>query len=184
MTPDEVRQRLRQFLDQDDPNLIVTIPAGSGICHIADVPAKDWISGFASSNPGRWNLSGEHKKYFADKFEICAAELCGTDIDRLKNCVFERWQTCEEIRAFNITKFPEDLRVAFYEDKGEPPDKWIKPHIFVEEAMKSEFYRDVHSIVAPTASGKALGIDGIVFVTYPDSQKVELLQTGTCNTWL
>ena len=178
MAPAEVAKRLNEFLSSEPKDIIVQIPAGSGICSIANTVPSNWVTGFTSNRPGRWNKSGQPTKYFGEALQLCAAELFGTDASKLDDVVCERWRTTGTISAFNISKFPHDLQTAFYEDKGQAPAKWTKPHLFVDSAAANGAYSGVQCIYAPSASGKALGIDGCVFAADPKEQPLQLIETG------
>jgi len=184
MTAEQFRSGVRDILQTSGADILVQLPSGSGICHIATVPTQNWISGFVSKQAGRWGLSGEPMKYYGDSFKTCAAESFGTDTAQLDNCVFEHWRLKQQVASFDISKFPEPLQTAFYEDRGAAPDKWSKPHIFIEEAQLSPYFSGVRSVYASTASGQALGIGGMVFATNDPYGVAELLKTGTYQNWL
>lgn len=156
--------------------IVVNLPVGTGVCHIADVEPVDWISGFVGTGAGRWRLPGEEKKSFAESFGTSARELAGADRERLKNRVFEEWLVTAPKAAINICVFPIDLQQEFYTDHGSGVVKWKKSHILVEEAAKLPDYRGIRSVYAPSASGLALGIAGMVFVTDP---RVDMMMTRT-----
>jgi RES domain-containing protein len=179
MAPADVAKRLNEFLSSQPKEVILQIPSGTGICSIANTEPSNWVSGFTSNRPGRWSQAGQPTKYFGEGFQLCAAELFGTDASKLNDVVCERWQTTGTIRAFDISKFPDDLKTAFYEDKGLAPTKWTKPHLFIDAAKAMNEYSDVRSIFAPSASGKLLNIDGCVFTADPKQQPLQLIETGT-----
>ena len=180
MAPAEVAQRLHEFLNITQPaDVLTTIPSGSGICTVANIGAKDWVSGFISTREGRWNEAGQPTKYYANDFRTCAAELFGTDASKLDECVCEQWQTTGEVAAFDVSKFPKELQQAFYEDKGVPPDKWEKPHLLLSVAAAHPNYSGINSVYAPSASGIALGLGGLVFAADPLKQPLQLVTTGT-----
>jgi hypothetical protein len=184
MTPEQFRSSVHDILQTSGADILVQLPSGSGICHIATVPASNWISGFVSQRAGRWGLPDEPMKYYGDGFRTCAAESFGTDTAQLDACVFEHWRLKQPVVSFNISRFPQPLQNAFFEDRGSAPDKWGKPHIFIEEARLSPYFSGVSSVYAPTASGQALGIGGMVFATNDPCGVAELLKTGSYKDWL
>jgi hypothetical protein len=183
MTPEQFRSVVRNILQTKSADVLVQLPSGSGICHIATIPASNWISGFVSNQAGRWGRGGEPMKYYGDDFKTCAVESFGASTEQLDACVFEYWRLKQPVVSFDISKFPQPLQNAFFEDKGSAPDKWVKPHIFIEEARLSTYFSGVRSIYAPTASGQALGIGGIVFATNDPNGVAELLKTGSYKDW-
>jgi RES domain-containing protein len=184
MTTEQFRSEIRAILHNKDSDIITQIQSGRSICHIATVAADNWITGFVTTQPGRWNESGTPIKYYGEQFKICAAEKFGTDTGQLDKCVFEDWQLKKDVLSFDISKFPQPLREAFFEDKGNPPDKWVKPHIFIEEAKSSPYFSGIHSVYAPSASGQQLGISGMVFATKDPYDVAELQKTGSYKDWL
>jgi RES domain-containing protein len=184
MTEEQFRSGIHDFLQKKNADIVTQIPEGSGICHIATVSADKWITGFVNKEPGRWNKAGTPMKYYGDAFKTCAAEKFGTDTNKLDECVFEHWQMTKSVISFDISKFPEPLRTAFFEDKGNPPEKWRKPHILIEEAQASPYFSGVHSVYAPSASGQELGIGGMVFATNDPYGVAKLLNTGNYQNWL
>lgn len=178
MTEDELRSGILEFLSTSSRDtIIVNLPPGTGVCHIADIEPAGWISGFVGTGAGRWRLPGDEKKSFAESFGTSAMELAGAYRERLKNSVFEVWRVTAPKPAINISVFPPELQRAFYEDQGPAPMKWKKSHILIEEAAKLPAFQGVQSVFAPSASGLALGMAGIVLVTDPRVD-MEMTRTG------
>jgi len=66
MNLDLLSRELDIFYRSLPTNIFTEIPAGTGICHIANVAPYCWKSGFVSRYEGRWKLPGEYKKHFGD----------------------------------------------------------------------------------------------------------------------
>jgi len=115
---------------------------------------------------------------------MCGAEFFGRETGRLHKYVCEQWRTTQNIQAIDISRFPENLRNAFYEDKGKPPDKWIKPHECLNVSSKYSAYSGIRTIYAPSASGEALGIGGYVVAADPSTQPMELIGTVTFSSMI
>lgn len=183
MTPEQFRSGVRDILQTSGAEILVRLPSGSGIYHIATVSANEWISGYFSTQ-GRWGLSGEPMNYYGEGFKTCATESVGTDTVQLAACVFEYWRLKQEVVSFDISKFPKLLQKAFFEDRGSAPDKWAKPHVFIEEARLFPCFSGVCSVYAPSASGQVLGIGGMVFATNALNGVAECLKKGSYKDWL
>ena len=183
MTPDDFRNNLDQFLHTSPAGLTVQIPAGSGLCHIANTTADAWKGDYVSANPGRWTQGGQPRKYFAQEIPQCAAELGYEPGNPPRGKVVELWETTLEIEAIDVSKLPKDLCDALFEDKGVPSIKWQKPHMFIEEVTKRQEYQHIKCIYAPSASGASLGLGGMCLVVDPNTGVARRLKAQTYEEW-
>ena len=168
---------LRGFLSSD-PDILIDVPPGSGICRIVPVSSPEYIPGHVSCSPGRWNHDGTSALYGADGFSICAKEL-GLSEGNLPGCTFEYWETQATISAVDISAFPNEIREVFFERKGPPPFKWECSHALIDEINRLPQFKDVEFIYAPSASGMVTGVDGMCSRWNPHSQPIELQFHGT-----
>ena len=183
--PDQYRDALREYLGTNSTGLLLTtIPEGSGICHIANVPVRDYDPCFVSTNQGRWNSAGEAAKYFASNFNIASIESHYPTGTPIEDRIFELHRTTKSFDAIKVSKsnLPQDLFHPLFEDKT-PTSKWDLPAIFIEEIKKQPEFSGVQAIYAASASGMHLGVDGMCFVTSPLNDYTDLVATGTSNDW-
>ena len=178
MNLDLLSRELDIFYRSLPTNIFTEIPAGTGICHIANVAPYCWKSGFVSRYEGRWKLPGEYKKHFGDAMRTCGLELFGGPPANPDQVICELWEAQKDFYALDISKFPQELQVAFYEGFGPAPKKWEKPNLAITKFYEYPFSRDIYSVYAPSASGSLLGVGGMVLLTNPLQAQVSLVQTG------
>lgn len=183
--PDQFREAVRKYLGTNSTGLLLTtIPEGSGICHIANVPEQDYDPCFVSTNQGRWNSAGEAAKYFASNFDIASIESHYPTGTPIEDRVFELHRTTKSIDAIKVSEsnLPQEIFRPLFEDKS-PSTKWDLPAIFLEEVKKQPEFSNIQAIYAESASGIHLGVDGMCFVTSPLNGYTELAATGTSTEW-
>ncbi len=174
-----LRYETAQFLSTGDPNAILTsLPSGSGVLHIANTQPANWVSGYVGSSAGRWKIHGQEKKHFGDRAETSVLELAGLNHESMQDKVFEEWEITANTLAINVSCFPSHLQNAYFEDHSPAPGKWAKSHILIEELHQVPAFKGISSILAPSASGLALGISGLVLVADPRSTPMRMIRTG------
>lgn len=184
MTPDEFRTQLREYLAISPYGLIDVIPAGSGLCHVANTSVSNWDPAFVSTKAGRWTTAGQPSRYFATDVPICAAELGYDPGNPPCDKVIELWETTCEVSAINLTQLPSRILEALFEDKGPPPEKWRKSHILLEEVRARREYQDIRCVYAPSASGLMLGLGGMCFVADPSLGMARRIRAQSYDDWI
>ena len=162
-------------------DLLITIPAGTGICHIPfDVKVPDWRVDFVSKSAGRWKEAGELKKHFGQYLTTCSYELYGGEPVDPDNTICEIWQANKDFLALNIPAFPDQIRETFYEDFGAKPQKWEKPNLAMKLFYQHcDYSSGIYTTYAPSASGKYLGDPSMVLVTNPQAAGLVHIETGS-----
>jgi len=183
--PDQYREALREYLGTNSTGLLLTtIPEGSGICHIANVPEQDYDPCFVSMNQRRWNGAEETAKYFASNFDIGSIESHYPTGTPIEDRIFELHRTTKSFDAIKVSEsnLPQEIFQPLFEDKS-PSTKWDLPAIFIEEVKKHTEFSNIQAIYAESASGMHLKVDGMCFVTSPLNDYTKLVATGTSNEW-
>jgi len=168
---------LRQFYQSTDPGgLLIPVPGGSGICNFPRCNVGTFSQTHTSSAPGRWRMTDE--THFGDMLRTSSHELYGGLPSDPKQELVSLYRTSHDLQAINIYAFPKDFQVVMYEDKFRDARRFEKPNLTIQ--LFYEYYKipDVYSVLAPSASGLALGVEGSVFVTDIFRAKPDLFVTG------
>lgn len=176
-TPEVFRREVQEYLSTHPSGLLDIIPAGSGICRIANVSPEEYRSDYVSPSPGRWNVAGKPTSYFAQDFQLCMSELGYTSNNPPSGCVFELCESTEQLNVVNVTKLPEPLQSGIYIGQS-GLGKWDMAHIFLDELQKCADYSDVKGVYAPSASGQLVGHPGACLASW-SSQNTRIIATGS-----
>jgi hypothetical protein len=184
MTVEQFQITLDKWLRANPDTLHTIVPEGSGMCRIANVMWNAYDANFLSQIPGRWTNARTGCRYFADDIRVCAAELgyFGAPSPVPGNRVVELWETTRPIAALSIFELPEPLKIALYEDRGDPAVKWVKSHALVARLRNSPEYEDVGVFLAPSASGIACDLGGTCLVA-PPSPAIRLVRSLQYDQW-
>jgi hypothetical protein len=96
--------------------------------------------------------------------------------------VFEVWETTRPATAFNIASLPQDIRDALYSDRTE--HKWTNSHILIDAIQHDPALSGVDVILAPSASGDAVGIGGQCLAMRHHSDYLRPVATGDYSAWI
>lgn len=172
MTNDEFLTGIRDVFHSDVSQFTQTLPAGSGIVHLANVPWERWQPSFISERAGRWNLQGQPTKYFADDLGVSLAELGYSPTNPPNGRTVEIWQTKDRLPVVSIGRFPAEIQNAIYQEK-DAAKKWEYSHLLIQEFGKQIYAKDYVGIFAPSASGIVLEMGGLCLATNPRPENVE-----------
>lgn len=170
-------RELHNFYKSTDlGGLLISVPGGSGICNFPRCNVGTFSQTYTSSVPSRWRLGEE--THYGDMLRTSTQELYGGLPADPSQELVALYRTSCELPAINIYAFPKEFQEVMYEDKFRDARRFEKPNLTIQ--LFHDYYKnhDVFSVLAPSASGIALGTEGSVFVTDIFRAKPDLLVTG------
>lgn len=163
-------------------DLIITFPENSGLFRVIPVEPSAYDPAYISYRENRWNQDGQPNQYLAEKLDTCLHEL-GVNPSTSANAlghVYERRTAKCPIPMLDIAQLPEKIINGIYStDKNF--GKWHNSHLFLTKFYAKYPELSVSGVYAPSASGKALGYDGICVFTNPEWSHFELQSSGVLS---
>ncbi|MBI4327992.1 MAG: hypothetical protein HY674_22405 [Chloroflexi bacterium] len=148
--------------------LLLTVPAGSGVFRLIDIPGAQYQTGYVSTSPGSFKELGESGNWYGTTIKTCFAEVepCGVPVYE----VTKFKQDTPFLSAFNL---PSEIQQAIYDDRDLPSGSYSKSHIVLEFARQYLPLGSYSGVYFPTRRN-----DGGVLTYDPRRIPVEFIYTG------
>ena len=129
MTNTDFRASLEPWMATGAKQLIATLPSGSGIFRVIDIPAAQYQTGYVSSSAGSFKALGESGNWYGTNIKTCFAE-----VNPAGNPVYEVTKFREDVPFLDMFILPRKIVQAIYEDRHLPIDSYSKSQIVIELA--------------------------------------------------
>lgn len=164
------RSLLQPWMVTGAQQLIVTVPQGSGVFRVIDLPSAQYQTGYVSTSPGSFKMLGESGNWYGTEIKTCLLEVGPTGRPVYEATRFR--QNTPFLSAFNL---PAEIQQAVYEDRDLIPGAYSKSQIVLELAQLYLPQGAYSGVYFPSRRDNEGGV-----VTYdPHRVPVELIYTGT-----
>ena len=127
MTDVEFRLALEQWASTGCAQLLGTIPGGSGICRVVDVPASKYSVAYVSPTEGSFKEGGERGNWYATHFQLARVEARITG-----SCIYEYSKMNQTTPVLDCHRLPALIVSAIYADKDLPIGLYAKSHVVID----------------------------------------------------
>lgn len=150
--------------------LLDSLPSGSGMCRLVDVPVARYQTGHVSCNEGSFKPSGDAGNWNGTDFPTAFSESKPTGAP-----IYEVTKLLQDTPVLNMYNLPVELRAAIHADRDLVSGRFSKSHIVMEVAAKYLAPTAYSGVFWPSRRG-----DGGVILYDPRKLPVEFCYTGTC----
>jgi hypothetical protein len=123
----EFRTALEQWAVTGCAQLLGTIPDGSGICRVVDMPASRYSVAYVSAAEGSFKEGGERGNWYATHFQLARTEAKITG-----SCIYEYSKMNQATPVLDCHRLPAPIVNAIYDDKDLPVGLYEKSHIVID----------------------------------------------------
>jgi hypothetical protein len=149
--------------------LLITVPSGSGVFRVIDIPGAQYQTGYVSTSPGSFKGLGESGNWYGSPIKTCFAEVEPTGTPVYEATRFR--QNTPFLSAFNL---PNEIQQALYDDRDLPAGSYSKSHIVLELAQQYLPSGSYSGVFFPSRRDP----DGGVLTYDPHKVSVEFTYTG------
>ena len=168
MQNNEFQSGVFQWLSTGAAALIQTLPSGSGICRLVNVPADKSSIAYVSTKPGSFKMSGDKGNWYTQNFKIAASE-----VHQSGECVYEVSRLSQDTPVANMHRLPQPFLDAIYEDRDLPLVSYDKSHIVLSGLGQFLSTNAVSGAYFPSRRE-----DGGCLVINPSGVSIDILYTG------
>lgn len=121
------RNLLDPWMRTGAQQLLFTVPSGSGVFRVIDIPGAQYQTGYVSISPGSFKARGETGNWYGAAIKTCFAE-----VEPQGNPVFEAIKFNQDTLFLSAYNLPMEMQRAIYEDRDLPSGSYSKSQIVLE----------------------------------------------------
>lgn len=168
--------------DCDVTDIVTSIPEGSGVFHIANVPPERFAPSWVSQNAGRFSNQGEGVRYYANEFDVCARELGYPPETDPSGVVFVAAELTKATNVIDVHKLPDEIKAPLFADK-DPQSKWENSYSFMQAVREDDRFSDTCGAYFPSASGQMLNTGGSCLALIDEPIPTNVIGSGDYTWW-
>lgn len=152
--------------------LIYSLPLGSGMCRLVDVPESEYATGYVSCGEGSCKPSGINANWYGTDFPTAFAESKPTGTP-----IYEVTKFLQDTPVLNLYNLPIELRAAIHDDRDLTLGRFSKSQIVMGVAAKYLLPEAYSGAFWPSRRG-----GGGVILYDPKKVPVEFCCTGILSS--